>query len=90
MGIPRKPRVSTYSPFLTLLTAVVDHDYGAAIHQGSLDIISASLHPQPRPKQIMLATNFEEYEKGIIQRVVGESLFGTGILMSDGMSPRSH
>ena len=38
----------------------------------------------------MLATNFEEYEKGIIQRVVGESLFGTGILMSDGMSPRSH
>ena len=34
----------------------------------------------------MLSTNFEEYEKGDNQRIAGEALFGTGILMSDGVS----
>ena len=39
---------------------------------------------------MILSTNFEEYEKGDIQRDIGESLFGTGIFTSDGVSLLSH
>ena len=38
---------------------------------------------------MVLSTNFEEYEKGDVQRGVMGVLFGTGIFMSDGVSPRS-
>jgi len=35
---------------------------------------------------MILSTNFEDYEKGDFQRVIGKALFGTGIFVSDGVS----
>ena len=36
----------------------------------------------------MLSTNFEDYEKGEVQRASMGALLGTGIFMSDGMPLR--
>ena len=69
---------------------IIDRDHRAAIHQGSFDITPASPRPQPLHRQMILSTNFEEYEKGELPRISGESLFGTGIFLSDGMSLRPH
>jgi len=35
---------------------------------------------------MILSANFEDYEKGEIQRDTGEALFGTGIFAADGVS----
>ncbi|KAF9647903.1 cytochrome P450 [Thelephora ganbajun] len=39
---------------------------------------------EPQYIKMILSTNFDEYEKGEVQQAMGESLFGTGIFLSNG------